>query len=305
MGRNHIVIDPARTRKAASLLFRAFAHQGIHGSTQMPEDECPVGMTKGTIDHILFITLTVAIDYQRDAPQLWAASRATYADDRTRYLFSPQGLFERPVRAVVEDLHKHGVSRKPQKDAEIWRTVALTFLKKWAGDPRNFLTDCGWHAPTILSRLKADHHTLRGREVPDYPYLRGDKIGPLWLRMLRDNVGESRLVGLERVPIPVDVHVARATFALGVVRGRYSGPLDEAYEMVREAWFAGVQGLEAHGRPMVALDVDEALWNLSRLGCTNRDKTTGNCPVIARCEAKSLCVLGKIVVNSDHVEFDT
>lgn len=299
------VTSPDRGHEAAVLLWRAFATRGIHGNTEMPEDERPGGVAKGTLDHVLFITLTVAIDYQRDATQVWDASRRTYADPETGYLFSPSAIFERPVRAVVDDLQKHGLSRKPRKDAYIWRTVALTFLKKWAGDPRNFLSSCGWDAPTILSRLKSDRHTVSGHEVPDYPYLRGDKIGPLWLRMLRDNVGESRLIGLERVPIPVDVHVARATFALGVVRGRYAGPLGQAYEAVREAWFAGVQGLTVHGRPMVALDVDEPLWNLSRSGCTNRDKTTGQCPVIDTCEAKTLCVLGKVVVDGSRVELDT
>jgi endonuclease III len=123
--------------------------------------------------------------------------------------------------------------------------------------------------------------------------------------MLRDNVGESRLLRLGRVPIPVDVHVARATFALGAVHGRYAGPLDQAYEAVRQAWFAGAKGLSAHGRSMIALDVDEPLWHLSRLGCKNRDKATGQCPVAGRCEAKALCVRGRVIVDAKHVEIDT
>jgi hypothetical protein len=302
---NTMLIDEPRARQAASLLLREFTSHGIHGSTEMPEDEPPAGVIRGSLQHVLFITLTVAIDYQRDAARLWDASRQAYADSRTRYLFSPVTIFETPVRQVVADLQAHGVSKKPLKDADIWRTVALTFLKKWDVDPRNFLADCGWDARVILDRLRTDRHQYNGRAVSDYPYLRGNKIGPLWLRMLRDNVGESRLVGLDRVPIPVDVHVARATFALGVVRGQYSGPLEQAYEAVRKAWFAAVKGLAVHGRPMIALDVDEPLWHLSRSGCTSRDKLTGECPVIGRCEMKGLCVPGRVVVDSKHVGVNT
>lgn len=126
-------------------------------------------------------------------------------------------------------------------------------------DPSRFLDDCEWSAPTILARLQADNHINNNRAVPDYPYLRGPKIGPLWLRMLRDNVG-LEIKNLDMVPIPVDVHVARATFATGIVRGEYDGPTAGAYEVVRAAWRDSVQGLTAGEREMIALDLDEALW---------------------------------------------
>ena len=42
----------------------------------MPEDTLPDGAGKGSREHLLFITLTAAVDYQRDAHQLWEASRA-------------------------------------------------------------------------------------------------------------------------------------------------------------------------------------------------------------------------------------
>ena len=69
------------------------------------------------------------------------------------------------------------------------------------GNPLNFLQDCNWDAPTILKRLKKDVHLCDGRLKADYPYLRGDKIGPLWLRMLRDNVEVTQLRNFGKVPI--------------------------------------------------------------------------------------------------------
>lgn len=252
-------IDRERGRAAAGLLFSAFSGSGIFGQTEMPEDILPSGVNRGSLEHLLFITLTVSIDYQRDAVGMWKSSRESFADPETAWLYDLELLSASTPKQVIETMQKHGLSKKTKKDAHIWRTVGTTFFKKWEGDPRKFLDNCGWDAPTILERLKNDTHLYNQRDRNDYPYLRGDKIGPLWLRMLRDNVGLDQLKNLDKVPIPVDVHIARATAATGVVRGQFEGSLNEYYEIVRKAWFQSVEGIDLDGRPMIALDVDESL----------------------------------------------
>ncbi len=84
-----ITIDTERGREAAKLLHSAFAQQGIHGRKWMPEDVMPAGVEQGSVEHILFLTLTVSIDYQREAGALWGAARQTFEDPSTRYLFDP------------------------------------------------------------------------------------------------------------------------------------------------------------------------------------------------------------------------
>ena len=302
-----LMIDREKGKEIAETLYHAFTTTGILGHTEMPEDVMPTGAKRGSLEHLLFITLTVAIDYQRDANTLWTVSRRTFDDPETRYLYDPESLHKTRLNKIVKDMQKHGLSKKPKKDPNIWRTVGVTFYKKWGGDPRRFLADCRWDSPTILKRLENDYHLYNRRSVADYPYLRGNKIGPLWLRMLRDNVGVKKLKNLEQVPIPVDIHVARATLATGVVRGQYSGKLTDLFEHIRRAWFESVQGLPVKKRPMIALDVDEALWHLSKYGCTDRDKTSGHCPVSHECEASKFCIKGKININikRGQVELDT
>ena len=56
---------------------------------------------------------------------------------------------------------------------------------------------------------------------------------------------------------------------------------------------------------MMALDIDEALWNLSKYGCTKRDPEAGTCPMLATCEAGDFCVAGKLKVNAGIIEADT
>lgn len=300
-----VMIDVRRGAEVAKLLHHAFATTGIHGRNDMPEDVLPAGIERGSPEHVAFITLTVSIDYQRDASALWESSRRSFEDPETRYLFDFRALQNAPTARVVKDMQRYKLSKKPQKDAGIWHTVGTSFASKWCADPLAFLESCAWDSPRVLRRLESDKHRQAGRLTANFPYLKGPKIGPLWLRMLRDNVGVDRLQHLEEVPIPVDVHVARATLAVGVVRGSYAGNLAGLFGAVRDAWFQSVAGLRAGQRAMVALDMDEPLWHLSRYGCTYRDRRTGRCPMFSECEAREFCVGGGIRVENGWVDLAT
>lgn len=297
--------DIEKGRRVAPLLYEAFRTTGIHGRVDMPEDRPPAGVETGSREHLLFLTLAVSIDYQRDAYALWESARRTYEDPETRYLFDPGALHEASYARVFADLEKYNLSKKHHADTTIWRTVGISLYKKWDGDPRNFLADCRYDGPTILRRLKEDRHPANGRMTWDFPFLRGNKIGPLWLRMLRDNAGIDCMKNLDLVPIPVDIHVARASLCLGIVRGRYEGRLETIFEEIRHAWAESVRGHAAGDRPMIALDVDEPLWHLSRFGCAKRDPQTGRCPFVSTCELGAFCVEGKVAIERQMVSLDT
>lgn len=298
--------DLPRGKKLAELLYHKFLNEGIHGRTDMPEDEPPEGVARGSIEHICFITFTVAIDYMRDAPTLWNNSRLTFSDPETKYLFFPKKLEVTSFEKVLKDMQKHGLSKKPERDANIWHTLGITFSKKWGGDPLNFVKNCDWDALKILEALYNNRHFSEGILIPDFPNLRGPKIGPLWIRMLRDNVGLTKLTNLDKVPLPVDIHIARATLTTGVLKGRYTGNLGKLFPEIRVAWSECAKGLSIKGRPMIALDIDEPLWHLSKYGCSgNRNKISGICSAQSRCEGRDFCITGKVIVENQHVEIDT
>ncbi len=301
----NVIIDPERGRKAARQLYSAFHTTGIHGHTEMPEDIFPIGVERGSLEHLLFITLTVSIDYMREAPLLWPASLKTYEDPKTAYLFQLSELSRKPQEEIISGLQVHHLSQKYNNDAETWRRNAISFYTKWNGDPRNFLDNCDWDAPIILKRLRKDKHLENGRLVSDFPFLQGPKIGPLWIRMLRDNVGITCLQNLDKVPIPVDKHIARSTLALGIVRGQFDGTITELSSQIHEAWFESVKGIFTNNEPMIALDLDESMWHLSKYGCSHRDKQSGYCSVYDRCELKEFCVPGKVDISEGYVELDT
>jgi len=122
--------------------------------------------------------------------------------------------------------------------------------------------------------------------------------------MLRDNV-KLQLAGLEDVAIPVDVHVLRATLCTGAMTGRYTGSQTEIFRRIRKVWREAVHGLTRHdGKPMVALDVDEALWTLSREGCSKRGNgVLGPCP--PGCPARPGCVTGRIQIVGTQCMVET
>ncbi len=291
-------IDLQKGRTVAELLYSAFRSRGIHGQTAMPEDLAPESVTPGSREHLLFITLTVAIDYQRDAVALWNSSRLSYENPATRYLFDPGKLAKVPFSKIVRDMQKYKLSRKPVRDAQIWSTIATTFCKKYNNDPRNLLDAAQYRADQLLQMLLEGRHQQGTSERQDFPYLRGPKIGPLWIRMLRDNLGYD-LDNMETIPIPVDIHIARATLALGIVRGSYEGTIKHLFGYIRKAWFESVRGvIRPDGLPMIALDVDEPLWHLSRQGCSTRDPT-GKCAKKEDCLCRDYCMPGLIDINME------
>lgn len=92
---------------------------------------------------------------------------------------------------------------------------------------------------------------------------------------------------------------------MGVLRGRFEGRLNNLFELIREAWFLSVSGLQADHRPMVALDMGEPLWHLSKYGCTYRNKGTGHCPKKDRCTTAEFCERGRIKIEQYKVDVKT
>lgn len=288
-----------RGRAIAEILGKHFKDKDLNLSEATP----PTGVTEGSLEHLLFVTLTVSIDYQRDAKTLWGNARKTFEDEETRYLFHPESVYKTPIGKIIADMQKYKLSKKTKKDATIWKTVATTFYTKWDGNPMNFLHNCDWDALEVLKRLKNDKHSSNGKTVHDFPYLRGNKIGPLWLRILAYIVGINRLKNLNKVPIPVDTHVARATFYLGIIKGNYKGQMSSLYEDIRKVWFNCVNGVLIKGREMIPLDLDEPLWNLSRKGCSHVTPD-GNCPQQDTCIVKEFCVRQTVKIEHGFLELN-
>jgi len=296
-----LVTNPRKAKDVAVILYEKFnSEEGIFGHNIMPEDLQPRWgsdlsasiIERGSYEHLMFITLVVSIDYQRDADQLWEAGRKTFEDERTRWLFFPTELVRRDFPEVVGAMKVHKLAKKPQKDAGIWSRVSRSLHEFHDSSPQSIVEKCGRDAWKIFS-LKFDSK-FKGR----FPYLSGDKIFPLWIRMLHDNAGVE-LKSLDRIPIPVDVHVARATFTTGCLIGEYRGTIAKIFPRIDEAWRKAIE-LVRHPRLTYRLQLDEPLWHLSRHGCTFREGSI--CPKRRACPVREFCVKGVADVSAEWVE---
>jgi len=293
--------DMTRAREVAERLLRSAVHRAAYTEAENLANTMPDGIAEGSAEHLLFLTLTISLNYQRDAHALWESSGATFNDPNTRYLFYPEQVHAAPLAQIISDLEKYGLLKDRQRDARIWKILSDTFHRRWNGDPRNFLEACSYDAAVILRRLKHDRHVRGNRMVYDYPNLRGPKIGALWIRVLRDNAG-IEFEKLEQVPIPADRHVTLATVTTGVIRGRFSGRLQKLFPKVREAWFQSVDGLTLNGKPVIALDMDKPLWRLSKQGCSAAREA---CEYANRCPVRTFCLRERVRVERNFIQFDT
>lgn len=273
--------DVERARRVAADLLKAWQSEGVFGRRDMPEDALPARVDHGSEEHLRFITLTVAIDYMRDADALWRSGRQTLADPATAWLYDPPAVAAAGIGAVIDAMQVHGLSKKPAQDAQTWQSVCTTLARHFLGEVGVLLRRAGFDAPGLLALLR--DRTL----VPGFPFLRGPKIGPLWVRMLHDNCGVA-LARLERVPLPVDIHTATATLQLACVRAEaYSGDFAPLREAIQRVWR---QALEGTGH--YPLQLDEPLWHLSRAGC--RVTRAWPCEFQARCPVGALCGASRV-----------
>jgi len=253
-----LTIDVSRAKLVGPALYQAFATKGIFGRKDMPEDLCPDGIECGSYEHLMFLTLTVALDYQRDSEALWASSRRTYEDPTTRYLYFPDKVVKSSDTKIVADMRKYRLSKKPEKDAMIWTRLSQTFHDRFGSSPENLLREASYNGPQIIKLLGSREYGA------GFPYLKGAKIAPLWVRMLKDN-GDQNIVHIERVLLPVDRHIAAASVMTGCIRIDYTKApsFEEIRTAVQEVWQRACEGT-----PFYALQFDEPLWHLNRSGCS-------------------------------------
>lgn len=291
---NDLTKDIEKAKKVAEILYNNWhSEKGIFGNKDMPEEVLPETIEKGSYEHLMFITLTVSIDYLRDAPTLWNASRKTINDKETKWIYYPNEVMKRSDEELIKAMQKYKLSKKPKKDSlDIWKKVCKSFYELYNSNPINFLKEYDYDALRIFDVMKS-------RYKYKFPYLSGNKILPLWIRMLKDVVG-IEFKNFKKIPIPVDIHIARATLCLGCLKGKYVGNIQDIFREIDNVWENACKEL-----PYYRLQLDEPLWHLSKYGCTDRN-AFGDCiNKIDRCPVSEYCIKGKVYVSSDKIEIET
>lgn len=244
---------------------------GIFGKYHS-ESSDDIGLDKEL--YLNYVTFTSAIDYQKniEANVLWKAAKEWV--QKYPWLFKPKELMNRPAVQVIKDFKRirerdSGILR-PQ-DVGIWLLIAEA-LCVHDGKTSKLLETYDFDAWKIYDEFS-------GRLKKEFPFLSGDKILPMWLKILWEDANVP-LKNMEKIPLPVDKNVAEVTFNL-IFRKKFDGNVTaRIIEQVRTIWKQIADRLNV---PVISFDTP--LWTLGgNEGCSNAQKSRCiECPVNSHC----------------------
>lgn len=201
----------------------------------------------------LFLTLSTALNRQRDAEQLYSKCERLYYDEH--WIFEPETLIEsRDFQELVELFEGEGM-RFGKGDAEVWYEIARTLYRDHDSDPVNLLEVHDYDMERVEEYVySAKGETLFFKHGRKFPALRGDKIRPFWLRLMSGFVHPLGSQGSS--DISVDTHIQNITNEL--LGTDYS--LEERdKEEIRQFW-----STVCASHPLNPVDIDGPLWFIDR-----------------------------------------
>ena len=227
----------------------------------------------------LVLTFTAAMDRARDADRLWFRSAALY--ETTPWPFDPNAVTSRQLTELTDVLRTFGVSQRHGADAAAWRTIAESMSQRGAA-PQAYdaVFEGKGDARELLGALQATTDAGSDR----FPFLRGPKIGPMWVRMLA-HPGRAAITSLEVLPVAVDVQVRKVSEYLGVTATE-GLDLEAARPVIQRAWESDVRQHGAVGPPHLdgtAAALDPALWFYGKWGCTFCERAARKLPISSVC----------------------
>jgi len=261
--------------KIAKILFEEYKNRkGIFKNLLPPEYSLPKNVKIGSKEHLLFITLHVAIDYRKDAEKLWKSAKDLFENQNTRWIYNPEKVNSNYNKLI--DCFEANFKIANFVDIAIWYRICRTIAEEFESDPTNILKINNYDAIKIIQFLQ------NRKNKKKFPFLSGPKISSLWIRMLNE-VAKIKMKNLKEVSIPVDVHIARATYRLGLINGKFIKLNNETRRKVISLWRNICSNIDIY-----PLQLDEPLWLLSRNGCSNA-KTNKKCPLFKECPVKEFC----------------
>ena len=224
----------------------------------------------------LFLTFIAAMDRARDATRLWNSSVELFQSYPG--LFEPAEASATPVTTLRERLSQYGVSQRHGPDSSAWNVIARSLAA--GGNPVIEVVDSGvGNAGELLSYLRSNY---MGQSR--FPFLRGPKIGPMWVRMMVAP-GGATIDDIDSIPVAVDVHVRRVTENLRV-SDTQGMPIEEARPVIQDAWRAAVAATRIGG-PSGLTDtcaaLDPALWFFGKYGCSHCENVAQPVPISRAC----------------------
>lgn len=224
--------------------------KGLLGQIIMPEDSNPgVGdMDKET--RLVYFTLPMSLNYQRDSYKLWQAALKTYQDSETKDVFDIASVVKLSTGDLRKKLLKHKLALQPNKHINTWQTISSTVYKNWGS------------FSNLIGNSKEDFFKIKNIMQKDYkkgfPYISGVKIFNYWSFILK-TYGGVNLKNAQYIDIAPDTHITKCSVRLGVITEKEADSLTK--EEISKRWrvILSDSGINP-------IDMHPPLWFWSRNG---------------------------------------
>lgn len=220
--------------------------QGLLGGEKMPEDENP-GLDKSSKENLMYFTLPMSLNYQRNSYVLWECANKMYKD--VPEIFDSKAVCEMSDDDLRDILVKYRVALQPNKQPIIWKRLCQTIEEELNGDIKN-LFSLNEYSVKKMKEYIASHKK-------NFPYLGGNKICNYWLYVL-EQYTDIKFTDRENITVAPDTHVVQASIKLGVISESESLQ-SNVQEIVVSRWEELLKSTD-----LKPIDVHTPMWLWSR-----------------------------------------
>ena len=221
---------------------------GKLGYSVMPEDSSPDFLKEDNESRLVYFTLPMSLNYQRDSYKLWEATLRAFKDSAVKKVFNVQYSAKLDTEILRKYLISYKVALQPNKHIATWQKIAKTVSENW-GTMENLL-------------CFVDYDFLKLREIVQkqyksgFPYLSGPKIFNYWSFIIQ-KYGGIKLKNSQFIEIAPDTHITKCSVILGVITEEEAVSLSK--EKISERW-----RMILDGTGISPIDMHPPLWFWSR-----------------------------------------
>lgn len=218
------MIDKKQIIEDCKILLKAYKEWKL-GFMKMPEDENPWFNSEEKELQLIYFTLPMSLNYQRNSYTLWESVLKSFNHDQTRALFDIKfsaSCEEEELRLL---LTKHKIALQPNKHIKTWQTISKTIHENW------------WSIEELLIYANYDFlklkKTLQVEHKKGFPYLSWPKIFNYWSYILWEYCWIN-LKNREYIEIAPDTHVKQCSIRLWVISSEQANGVST--EEISEIW---------------------------------------------------------------------
>lgn len=221
---------------------------GKLGCSVMPEDSNPGFSGDDQELRLVYFTLPMSLNYQRDSYKLWESVLATYEDFNSNDIFSIKNSAIMSQDELKLKLLKHKIALQQNKHTQTWQTVSKTVYKNWGTLSKLF-----GHVDNDYLKLK---DLVQVKYKTGFPYLSGPKIFNYW-SFVMSTYGKIPMKSREFIDIAPDTHITKCSVRLGVITEKEMHTLTK--ENLSQRWREILSGTGIN-----PIDMHPPLWFWSR-----------------------------------------